>query len=46
MNVNLLFAVIDTLNKVDVHGEDNLDKMLGCIQTLKKIANDEVNENG
>lgn len=30
-----LIAVIGTLNKISVSGEDDLDRLLGCIQTLK-----------
>lgn len=30
--------VICTLNQLDVRGRDNLDKLLGCIQELEKLA--------
>lgn len=34
-----LQAIIDTLNKVEVHGSDNLDMLLGCIKLLNIIKN-------
>ena len=34
----LIRKVISTLDKVEVKGKDNLDKMLGCMQVLEKIA--------
>jgi len=33
-----IIAVINTLNTIEVKGEQNLDKLLGCIQTLKAVA--------
>lgn len=30
--------VIYTLGQVDVRGKDNMDKMLGCIQALERLA--------
>ena len=41
-----IIAVLNTLNTIDVHGEQNLDKLLGCIQTLRSIlASEEQEEN-
>lgn len=34
----LIRKVIFTLNKVEVKGRDNLDRMLGCMDALKKVA--------
>lgn len=36
-NKQILAAVVNTLNRIEVHGHDNLDMMLGCIRTLKNI---------
>lgn len=30
-------AVIATLNKIEVHGKENLDMLLGCIMLLERI---------
>lgn len=32
-----LTHVINTLNLIDVHGKDNLNKLLGCILVLEKL---------
>lgn len=32
--IETLQAVINTLDKIPVSGYDNMDKMLGCMQTL------------
>lgn len=40
MNVEeMIRKVITTLDKVEVKGRNNLDRMLACMQTLEKIAN-------
>lgn len=36
-NKQILAAVLNTLDKIEVRGEDNLDMMLGCIRALKSI---------
>ena len=36
--VNLIKAVISTLNDVEVKGKDNLDKLLGSINALETVA--------
>lgn len=36
----LIRRVLNTLDKIEVKGRDNLDKMLGCMQTLQKVANE------
>ncbi len=45
-----LLAVIRALNKIEVRGEDNLDILLGCIMTLKRmqaeLEKSEVSANG
>jgi hypothetical protein len=38
MNMTRIKAVISTLNCVEVKGKDNLDRLLGCIQTLESVA--------
>lgn len=30
--------IIYTINQVDVRGKDNMDKLLGCIQALERLA--------
>jgi len=30
-------AIISTLNKIEVHGKDNLDMLLGCIMLLERM---------
>lgn len=32
--------VVYTLNTIEIHGEDNLNRLLGCIQVLKRISSD------
>lgn len=34
---SILKSLITTLSKVEVCGKDNLDMLLGCIQTLEKL---------
>lgn len=34
----LIRKVLATLDTVEVKGKDNLNKMLGCMQALEKIA--------
>ena len=47
MEINLVQALIDTLNCIEVHGEDNLSRLLGCINLLKSVVNQtESNEGG
>ena len=41
MNRDRIAAVIVTLNKIEVHGRDNLTRLLGCIQELDKLMNEE-----
>jgi hypothetical protein len=35
--IKLLKAVEDTLEKVEVRGRENLDRMLGCMGTLQSV---------
>ena len=37
--IKLIKAVEDTLEKVEVHGRENLDRMLGCIGMLGSVRN-------
>lgn len=41
-------SLIITLNKISVNGEENMDMLLGCIQTLKNLLETikEVQEKG
>ncbi len=34
----LIRKVLATLDKVEVKGKDNMDRLLGCMQALTKIA--------
>ena len=38
MNIELLTAVISTLNTIHVRGKDDLDAMLGCISALERCV--------
>lgn len=44
MDVDLIQKVIFTLNGVEVKGEENLDRLLGCINVLKEIVAQESKE--
>ena len=44
MNVDLIQKIIFTLNGVEVKGEKNLDRLLGCINALKEIVVQESKE--
>ena len=35
--LQIIKSLIITLEKIEVRGEENLDMLLGCIQTLKKL---------
>ena len=39
MDKKIVQRIIDTLNSIPVCGEDNLDKMLGVILTLRQAMN-------
>lgn len=39
-NKELLRLIIRTLETIEVRGRENLDKMLGCIIRLERMAND------
>ena len=41
MNRERIAAVIVTLGKIEVHGTDNLSRLLGCMQELEKMMNEE-----
>ena len=41
MNKDRIAAVIVTLGKSEVHGKDNLSRLLGCMQELEKLMNEE-----
>ena len=44
MDNTRLAAVIVTLGKIEVHGKDNLTRLLGCIQELEKMMNEEATQ--
>lgn len=35
--MEILRAIIYTLNQIEVHGKENLDRLLGSIQELEKL---------
>ena len=35
-----LYSLKKTLNEIEVHGSENLDRLLGCIQTIEKMIAD------
>jgi len=35
-----LFVLRATLNKIEVHGQENLDMLLGCILTVESMINE------
>lgn len=37
----IIVAVLNTLDKIEIRGENNLDMMLGCIRALKSIKDGE-----
>lgn len=41
---NLIINIINTLEQVEVHGSANLNKLLGCIQALGGIIQQEQSE--
>lgn len=38
MDMEVIKAVITTLNNLEVHGKDNLNRLLGCIHALESIV--------
>ena len=44
MNRERIAAVIVTLGKIEVHGKDNLSRLLGCMQELEKMMNEEATQ--
>ena len=41
---DIIQAVINTLESVEIHGSDNMSKLLGCINALTQIINQEDGE--
>lgn len=37
--IGKLSAVVNTLDHVEVKGRDNMDRLLGCIQTVEAVIN-------
>lgn len=40
----MIQVIINTLENVEVHGSDNMSKLLGCINALTQIINQEDGE--
>ena len=36
-NSTLIATIISTLDSIEVHGKDNMSKLLGCINALESI---------
>lgn len=41
-----LSAILLTLETIEVHGKDNLSKLLGCINALESILSEHTEEQG
>ena len=37
--MDLLQTIVLTVEDIEVHGSENMSKLLGCIQALKEIIN-------
>lgn len=44
MDINLIAGIKNTLEQVEVHGSANLNKLLGCIQALDSIIQQNTEE--
>lgn len=49
--LEILSVIVSTLECIEVHGSDNMSKLLGCINALNQIINqpkdgEEVNNGG
>lgn len=44
MDINLIASIKNTLEQVEVHGSANLNRLLGCIQALESIIQQEQSE--
>lgn len=46
MDRNLILAILSNLNSIEVRGEENMNKLLGCIQALRRLLTEEDKNNG
>lgn len=44
--MDTITAVICTLNQIEVHGKDNLNRLLACIQELEKLRDQQPSKGG
>lgn len=44
MDINLIASIKNTLEQVEVRGSANLNRLLGCIQALESIIQQEQSE--
>lgn len=44
MSKKRLAAVIVTLGKVEVHGKDNLERLLACVEELERMMREQDEE--
>ena len=42
--IEILKKVIATLDNIEVHGKENLNRLLACIQTLENVCAEVENE--
>lgn len=45
-NSNLIATIISTLDSIEVHGKDNMSRLLGCINALESILSTGNTEGG
>lgn len=44
--MEIIKAVILTLESVEIHGSENMSKLLGCINILNQLINESENKDG
>lgn len=44
--MEIIKAVILTLESVEIHGSENMSKLLGCINALNQLINESENKDG
>lgn len=46
VNINRLCKLLDTMNRVEVRGKENMELYLGCMYELEKIIDEEMKYDG
>lgn len=44
--IEILSVIVSTLEDIEVHGSDNMSKLLGCINALTQIINQPEDKDG